>query len=122
MIRLFSKPLVVELPPERKKITPETDRAIVNLHGNPGFNALMDRLRVQKSVLEATLKNERHPDIRVVDHLQSGIYWLSYLEKEVDRRVHKIVTARPIEMEDAEVAEVARIQSAIERIGPQDRK
>jgi bacterioferritin (cytochrome b1) len=122
MIRLFAKPLVVELPTERKKITPESEASILNLHGNPGFTALMDRIRVQKSVLEATLKNERHPDIRVVDHLQSGIYWLTYLEKYVDRLVHKRLTARAIEMEPEEADEVARIQSAIERIGPQDRK
>jgi len=122
MIRLFAKPLVVELPAERKKITPESEGTILNLHGNPGFDALMDRLRVQKSVLEATLKNERHQDIRVVDHLQSGIYWISYLEKYVDRLVHKRLTARAIEMEPAETDLVAQIQSAIERIGPQDRK
>ena len=122
VIRLFSKPLVVELPAERKKITPESEASILNLHGNPGFNALMDRLRVQRSVLEATLKNERHSDIRVVDHLQSGIYWMCYLEKYVERLVHKRLTARAIEMEPDEADMVAIVQSAIERIGPQDRK
>lgn len=122
MLSLFSKPIVVELAAERKKISADSEASIVLLSEHPGFLALMDRLAIQKAYMESQLKKNRHEDIRQVDSLQNGIQWIEYLQDEVDKRVHKRTRAKALQIEAEANDELTLIRSAIERIVPQERE
>lgn len=119
MIRLFSKPVVVELDAPRYPTAVE-EAAIETLKDHPGFQALIHKLRLQKNYIKACLETER--DDRERDRLQEGIRWISYLEREVGRRVHKHDRKRTLAASAEELEEFANVRALIERIEPQSSK
>lgn len=109
-------PIVIRLQ-QRIVSDPSDNVAIASLETHPGFWALMNRLRVQKAILESRLYSKRAKDIREVDFLQSGISWLEYIENVCSRATNTEVEA-VIEPAQYDVkAEFDKINSFIERVG-----
>lgn len=94
------------------------EAAIASLASHPGFKALMYRKRLKRAALETTLKSARHKEIREVDFLQSGIYWLRFDESEVNTAIGNLRgKAVPRTASAIEEEEFNRVRSAIESIG-----
>lgn len=79
VVELHDKPLPVI----------EDEEAIRRLKDDPGFKMLMNRLRVQKAVVDTALRKGKHDDIRQVDNLQQATFWMEWLEDQVNKAVAK---------------------------------
>lgn len=96
----------------------ETSAQVRLLATNPGFTALVDKLKLQRAVLESALARGKHTSIRDVDILQAGIRWISWMELTVQREVfnnERAEAARP--PFDLEQKEFARMQEALTLVG-----
>jgi hypothetical protein len=73
---------IVEVEPYRllDKEFRESARLLPN---NPGFIWLMQKLRLQRALLESELKR-RQPTLADVEWLQNGIKWLSWIESTIN--------------------------------------
>lgn len=79
------KTVVVEVekspsPPE----TPESISAVESLRSHSGFQYLLKKLRYQRARLHAELDQNRHPDLRAVEFIQSGIHWCNWLQSQLN--------------------------------------
>src|SRR5258708_3138777 len=63
----------------------DTKEAVSSLAYHPGFKALCDRAEGHAALLEGRLRTPGHKELREVDFLNSGIYWLSWMRQEVSR-------------------------------------
>jgi len=94
----------------------EIKDAIRTLPSHPGFVAITERLALQRQLLEAKAANEFHKDLRETDFIQSGIYWLNYVqylidkETEVKQRIQRDPMAEELEA-------FQQIDAQIERVG-----
>lgn len=111
------KVVEVERPSPALDWSIEEQRAIVSLAGHPGLDALMRKLKLQRSLLESQLRSKRHSDIRQVDNLQSGIFWTNWLERQVREQVSKKETQPPRDALDLEKSEFERVATALELVG-----
>jgi hypothetical protein len=77
--------LIVEVPAHRthSKWSDEIRASAATLNSHPGFLAIMDKIELQRSLLGAQLTNTFHKDLRQVDYLQAGVYWLGILQRLV---------------------------------------
>lgn len=92
--------------------------AITSLEHHPGFIALMNRMRWKRAVLETQLRTVRQKDIRDVDFLQSGLYWLGYMESEVNTTVANLKNKTVPKLAVDDLADnFEKIRSAIESVG-----
>jgi hypothetical protein len=113
---------VVEI---EKVAVPEMDKAgaaysVASLRGNPGFEYLLAKLRVQRALLRESLVKNKHKDIRDVEFLQSGANWLGWLEDQLNTAVGivnapKPRIARPFEQEAFE-----QLRQNVELVGVRD--
>lgn len=96
--------------------TKEIRDAIKTLPAHPGFQALLDDLALQRQFLESKSCNEFHKDLREGDFIQSGIYWLNYVQAFVDRQTE---TPRRVERDAMaeELEAFKQIDAQIERVG-----
>lgn len=78
---------VIEVPAPVLAEQVEDDEAIRTLALHPGFRSLVRRLALQKAVIQTKLLKVHHKDLREVDNLQAGIFWLEYLDTEVTKMV-----------------------------------
>jgi hypothetical protein len=113
----FTRIVYIEIPTPKPTFDRNAEASIPTLAGHPGFQELMKRLELQRAVLETKLKAERHDNLRSVDFLQLGLFWMDYLKREVDKRVYKNERTRLSHADFDEVAELTKISSLIERIG-----
>lgn len=111
------KPRVVyvEVAPPKQTLDREAEASIPSLAGHPGFQELLHRLDLQRAVLETRLKTTQHESLRSVDLLQLGIFWIGFLQREVDKRVYKDSKKSRYGLIEAE--EAIKVASLIEKIG-----
>jgi hypothetical protein len=95
----------------------ESKDAVSTLQSHPGFLALLDKLKLQRGIIENTLKSTRHQDIRAVDFLQSGIYWAGWLQREVEATTLKGPTKQYKDPMQEELEAFQAIDAQIERVG-----
>jgi hypothetical protein len=114
------KVIEVEKPNPALELDPETPRAIASLAGNPGFQALMNRLRIQKALLNSALRGNKHESLIEVNRLQSGIAWINWLDRQVALEVTKSEREQPRPAYDVEQQEFERMAAAITIVGKQD--
>ena len=94
----------------------EDEDSIRALAVHPGFVALMNRLKLQRAVLQTTLDTKKHSDIRVVDDLQNGLKWLDYLQNEVNKAVSKKAEAKAVAVRPTEQQEFDKVFRLIEGV------
>lgn len=105
---------VKTLPPQ--SVSPELKEAIKTLPAHPGFQAILDGLALQRQFLESRSCNEFHKDLREHDFIQSGIYWLNYIQLYIDKQTQQ---PRQIQRDafDEELEAFKKIDAQIERVG-----
>ncbi len=94
----------------------ESEASVATLSAHPGFLFLTAKMRLQRSLLETTLKKSRHASMEDVQMLQSGIFWLSWIEEQVNRGVHKVSAPKPQAAFEIEEAAFREAQEQIELI------
>jgi hypothetical protein len=118
LLGVETKYKIVEVPAPRTQAGWDKDmrETIGTLSAHPGFVALISRLGLQASLLRAKLLNDRHPSLKDVEFLQSGIFWCSWLQQQVQtattRTIQSQVDAR-VEDEQA----FRELQATIEKVG-----
>lgn len=96
----------------------DTSSLIAGLETNPGFQWLVNRLKLQRSVLETRLKTQKHETLRDVDYLQLGIQWCNWLENEVRAEVNRRERQpKPRQAFDYEEREFNRIRETLKLVG-----
>jgi hypothetical protein len=107
---------VLEIEKPAPRLSKEDSSNIASLANHPGFHALLGRLKAQKAVLEATLRTAKHDSLSEVSHLQAGISWITWLDKQVQAQAGKAVPS-PREAFELEEREFARITEALKMVG-----
>lgn len=97
------------------ELTPEIRESLAALSYHPAFQYLITKLRFQGAVLEAKL-HERQRDIHDVEFLQSGIFWVNWLDNQI-RFLTKTPEAPQVEMTPEEERLFQEISSTIETVG-----
>ncbi len=110
------KVIEVKAPRSAQAWTKETKDAVGTLAHHPGFIALIDRLNLQKQMLESKCSKEFHKDLREADYLQAGVFWLGYVQ-ELVMKATKLSAPAPTDAFDEELEAFKLIDSQIERIG-----
>lgn len=95
----------------------DADSTIVTLQHHPGFQRLMGKLKLERSVLETKLKNARHDSLRDVEFIQSGIFWASWLERQVEKEVSAKARPTPQPAYDEEAEAFKRASALVEEVG-----
>jgi hypothetical protein len=93
------------------------EASIASLKYHPGFIALLNKLARQRAVLESRLNSTRHHEIRDVDLLQSGLFWIGYVESEVNQAAGIEKRAAQKSATASEVEEFSKALAAIESVG-----
>jgi hypothetical protein len=109
---------IIELPQARTHSgwTKETKESVATLVAHPGFVALMDKLKLQKATLANHLTSTYHKDLRQVDHLQAGVFWLTWVEAVVMKATTNGSPAY-ITPEQEELEAFKAIDATITRLG-----
>lgn len=94
----------------------EVKAMLATLPSNPGWQYIMERLKLQKAVLEQALKQTRHEKLEDVQSLQAGIYWAGWLEAEMARLTQR-AAAIETDTTDFERDAFQQIDSMLERVG-----
>jgi hypothetical protein len=95
----------------------EIQDSIRTLVYHPGFTHLLSKLKWQKSILEAKLREGFHSSLREVDVLQAGIYWAGWLEAELQREVNRLQKHTLLEPHKEEITAFEEIHSALQIVG-----
>lgn len=110
------KVVEVKTPRTAQRWTKEIKDAVATLPSHPGFNAILDRLALQKQMLEHKCATEFHKDLRENDYLQAGVFWLGYAQRLIDEAT-QLPRSAPVDAYDEEMEAFKAIDSQIERIG-----
>jgi hypothetical protein len=73
-----------QIPPQEAEVS----KSIATLQGHPGFQYLVEKLRLQRAQLKTALCNQRQENLKDVEFLQSGIAWTGWLEEQLMRAVN----------------------------------
>lgn len=92
------------------------DEVIASLLNHPGFVALCNRFKLKRQALLAQLEGTRHKEIRDVDFIQSGLYWLRFAESEVNTATRNLRIGAQRKAAPEEVIEFNKVLSAIESV------
>lgn len=92
------------------------DEAIASLKNHPGMIALLNRMRLQGSILQSKLQT-RQKDIRDVDILVIGLSWLRFVESEIGTATGNLRNKEVPRIATNEVEDFEKIRSAIQSIG-----
>lgn len=110
------KVVEVRAPRITQAWTKEIKEAVGTLSSHPGFIALMDRMALQRQMLEHKCSHEFHKDTREVDYLQAGVFWLGYAQ-ELVAKATKLQPSAPMDAFQEELDAFKELDSKIERIG-----
>lgn len=102
--------------PRPLRANEDAEASVATLSAHPGFLFLTAKMRLQRSLLETTLKKSRHAELKDVEMLQSGIFWLSWMEEQVNRDVHKASAPKPQPAFEVEEAAFREAQKQLELI------
>jgi hypothetical protein len=59
------------------------EAAVASLEGNPGFQYLLAKFKIQRALLERTLRTQPPTDLVAICNLQQGIFWCGWLEDQL---------------------------------------
>jgi len=106
----------VEKPKPATEWNEDILRAIAALEHHPGFAALTERLRFQRSVLRSRLENEKqsHEDDNFV---KSGIFWTGWLDNQVKAAQSRLVKPVTLKLTPSDQELFDQINSQIEEVG-----
>jgi hypothetical protein len=76
----------------------------------------MDRLALQRQLLESKLTREFHKDLREVDQLQAGVFWLGYVQEVISKALDQPQRV-PKDVMDEEMEAFRELDAKIERVG-----
>lgn len=108
---------VVEVTERANNWDKETRDAVATLPAHPGFLAITKRLAAQKALIAAKLNTGYHKELREVDYLQAGIFWLSYVQDQVSKATQVKMAPRAVDAYQEEMDAFKEIDSQIERVG-----
>lgn len=112
----FKKEITKIIEVEKAKLQPIDDEirdSIRSLQFHPGFQYLLGKLETQKAALKSVLVSAAHEDMRAVDRLQAGIFWLDYLAEELKKHT-KAPIAAIREVSEEEAHEFQRVKQALD--------
>lgn len=115
VLRIFRKPVFVSYLHERPSDKWVDEEAIASLQGNVGFESLRNRLAMFRATIETQLLTRKQESLREVDALQIGLYWMGFLDREMDRvakRNRRVV----VDATEEEEARFKQIYAAIEGV------
>lgn len=98
------------------QMTNELRESIKTLQYHPGFQYLVTKFRYEKAMLSKYLHEGFQLSEKELHHLQAGVHYLGYLEREVDAQVKVAVQKGRTALED-EINEFEKIKAATELIG-----
>lgn len=108
--------MVVEVDKPTSIIDKSDEAAIASLENHPGAIALLNRLRLQRALLETQLLTTHFKDLRDADFVQSRIAGLGYVESQI-RSATKNLSDKKTRLATAtEVEEFQKVLSSIESI------
>lgn len=90
------------------------NEAMASLVGHPGFEAYRNKLQIQKKVLEDSVLNGEY-DFDTIKHMKSGIYWLGFLEREIEKltgRSRRVTAPATVD----ELEQFNKIRASIEAV------
>lgn len=117
-VKTETKYSIVEIEKEAKlpEFNPEIRESLKTLQFHPGFVYLQQKLKYEKAMLAKYLHEGFQLGEKELHHLQAGIYYLGYLEREIANAIRKgEATARAAA--NPEVEAFDRIVQTIEHIG-----
>jgi hypothetical protein len=94
----------------------EMRAAVHTLQSHPGFLLILDRLALQRQLLESRNNKEMKKDLRECDFIQSGIFWLGYVQDLVTKAV-ELPMAVPQDAMQEELEAFRELDARIERVG-----
>lgn len=97
-------------------ITPDQTDSIRALAHNPGFRALMNRLRLQRLQMQNRLQTDLNAPLDALRSLQLGVYWAGWLDHQVNFYVNAN-SQRVSEPSTDELAMFQEIYKTLEIIG-----
>lgn len=100
------------------ELTGDLREALKSLAMQPAFNYIMQRFRIKKAAMEATLREGFKLDEQQLRYCQAGIFWSGELERDIQTLTQAQPQRRPAETD--ELAEFKRISRAIDLVGMQD--
>jgi hypothetical protein len=108
---------VVELDRDSRlpEITADLRESLKALALNPAFNYLLQRFRVKKSAMEATLREGFKLDEQQLRYCQAGIFWAGEIERDLKSLTQTATQSRPATRD--ELSEFKKIASAIQLVG-----
>lgn len=104
---------------ERKNIEwdKNTRDAVATLPSHPGFIALIDKLALQRQLLQSKNNTQVKKDLREADWIQAGIHWLGWMQEFVDKSTQLRTQPRQMDAYEEELAAFKEIDAQIERVG-----
>jgi hypothetical protein len=91
--------------------------SIAQLRGNPGFDALMRKWKLQSALVEGALKSQRHESLADIARLQGWLDCFGFIERFVRRDIEKKKEKRPREAFDIEREQFEQIQNFVSIVG-----
>lgn len=116
--KLVEKYTIVEVPqPKPQPPDPEAAKSMLTLAEHPGFLYLVNKLKLQRHLLESKLKNDRHAKLGDVEFLQSGIFWTNWLEQQVNEQVYQARAPKAVPATNYEEELFRKVQDQLEVVG-----
>jgi len=92
------------------------EAAVASLEGHPGFQFLLAKFKIQRALLERTLRSQPASDLVSICNLQQGCYWTGWLEDQLTQSKNRL--ERNSEAATAEELKLFnQIQSAMTKVG-----
>lgn len=111
---------VVELDRTTKlpELTGDLRESLKTLSMLPAFNYLMQRFRVKKAAMEATLREGFKLDEQQLRYCQAGIYWAAELERDIKLLTQEQPQTRPAAVDELEAFK--QVAKSITLVGQND--
>lgn len=116
VVETVYKVVEVKAPRLTQSWDKDTKDAVATLQAHPGWVAIQDRLSLQKQMLENKLAHEFHKDIRSIDYIQAGVFWLGYIQDQIAKAAERPAN-RVVDPLQEELNAFRAIDSQIERVG-----
>lgn len=110
------KVVEVKAPRMSQNWDKDTRDAVSTLQAHPGWVAIQDRLSLQKQMLGNKLAHEFHKDLRAIDYIQAGVFWLGYIQDQIAKASERPVN-RVVDPMQQELDAFRAIDAQIERVG-----
>lgn len=108
---------VIEIDKATKlpELTGDLKESLKTLSLLPSFQYLIQRFRVKKAAMEASLREGFKLDTEQLRYLQAGIFWAGEIERDIKTLTQERTQSRPATEDEA--AQFKRIADSISLIG-----